>query len=40
MHLAAGIWQDNKDMRLNKEITIDIKTLKGKTVSKSLRFDN
>ena len=40
MHLAAGIWQDNKDMRLNKEITIDIKTLQGKTVSKSLRFDN
>ena len=40
MHLAAGIWKDNKDMRLNKEITIDIKTLKGKTVSKSLRFNN
>jgi len=40
IHLAAGIWKDNKDMRLNKEITIDIKTLQGKTVSKSLRFDN
>jgi hypothetical protein len=40
MHLAAGIWKDNKDMRLNKEITIDIKTLDGKTVSKSLRFNN
>ena len=40
MHLAAGIWKDKKDMRLNKEITIDIKTLQGKTVSKSLRFDN
>ena len=29
MHLAAGIWKDNKDMRLNKEIEIDIKTLQG-----------
>ena len=40
MHLAAGIWKDQKDMRLHKEITIDIKTLKGKTLSKSLRFNN
>ena len=40
MHLAAGIWKDNKDMRLNKEITIDIKTLKGTTLSKSLRFNS
>ena len=40
MHLAAGIWKDKKDMRLNKEITIDIRTLKGKTLSKSLRFKN
>ena len=27
MHLAAGIWKDNKDMRLNKSIKIEIKTL-------------
>ena len=40
MHLAAGIWQDNKDMRLNKEIEIDIKTIKGKILNKSLRFNN
>jgi hypothetical protein len=40
MHLAAGIWKDNKDMRLNKEITIDIKTLKGKILNKSLRFNS
>ena len=40
MHLAAGIWKDQKDMRLHKEITIDIKTLKGKTLSKSLRFND
>ena len=40
MHLAAGIWKDNKDMRLNKEVTIDIKTIKGKVLNKSLRFIN
>jgi len=38
MHLAAGIWKDNKDMRLNKNIKIDIKTLKHNLISKSLRF--
>ena len=26
IHLAAGIWKNNEDMRLNKEIKIDIKT--------------
>ena len=40
MHLAAGIWKDNKDMRLHKEVKIDIKTLKGKILNKSLRFNN
>ena len=40
MHLAAGIWKDNQDMRLNKDIKIDIKTLEGKTLNKSLRFEN
>ena len=40
MHLAAGIWKDNKDMRLNKKIEIDIKTLQGKILNKSLRFIN
>ncbi len=40
MHLAAGIWKDNKDMRLNKDVKIEIKTLKDKTLSKSLRFNN
>ena len=38
MHLAAGIWKNDKDMRLNKEIKIEIKTLKGKILNKSLRF--
>ena len=40
MHLAAGIWKDNKDMRLNKDIKIEIKTLDGKILNKSLRFEN
>ena len=39
MHLAAGIWKDKKDMRLNKEIEIEIKTLTGKILNKSLRFN-
>ena len=38
MHLAAGIWQGNKDMRLNKDIKINISTLDGKEIKKSLRF--
>ena len=38
MHLAAGIWKDNKDMRLNKSIKIEIKTLENGLLNKSLRF--
>ena len=38
MHLAAGIWKNNQDMRLDKNIKIDIKTLDNKSVTKSLRF--
>ena len=40
MHLAAGIWKDNQDMRVNKDIKIEIKTLDGKILNKSLRFEN
>ena len=40
MHLAAGIWQDDKDMRLNKDLKIDIKTIQNNVQSKSLRFSN
>ena len=40
MHLAAGLWKDNKDMRLDKSVEIEIKTLENKTISKSLRFLN
>ncbi len=40
MHLAAGIWKNNQDMRINKDIKIEIKTLDGKILNKSLRFEN
>ena len=40
MHLAAGLWKDGKDMRIDKSVEIDIKTLTNKTISKSLRFKN
>ncbi len=40
MHLAAGLWKDGKDMRTDKSIEIDIKTLSKKTISKCLRFKN
>tara|TARA_B100000767_G_scaffold272822_1_gene301386 strand:+ start:213 stop:1127 length:915 start_codon:yes stop_codon:yes gene_type:complete len=39
MHLAAGIWHQGKDMREHKDIKINIKTAKGNTILKSLRFD-
>ena len=38
MHLAAGIWQGDKDMRLNKDVVIEILTLQNNIKSKSLRF--
>ena len=38
MHLAAGIWKNGKDMRVNKDIKINIETVKGKILEKSLRF--
>jgi hypothetical protein len=38
MHLAAGIWVNNTDMRVDKNLTIDIETLKADTVKKSLRY--
>ncbi len=40
MHLAAGIWKDGKDMRLDKDIKIEIDTLNNKKIAKSLRFNN
>ena len=38
VHLASGIWDGDKDMRLHKEVKINIKTLEDKILSKSLRF--
>ena len=39
MHLAAGLWKEGKDMRLDKSIKIEIKSLNDNTLSKSLRFE-
>ena len=39
MHLAAGIWKDGKDMRIDKSIEIEIDTLDNKKILKSLRFN-
>ena len=39
IHLAAGIWKDGKDMRIDKNIQIEIETLNKKKILKSLRFD-
>lgn len=38
MHLAAGIWKENIDMRVNKDVKINIKTIDDKEIRKSLRF--
>ena len=40
MHLAAGIWKDGKDMRVDKSIEIEIETLDNKEIVKSLRFSS
>ena len=40
MHLAAGIWKGDKDMRVDKSIKIDIETLNNKKILKSLRYNN
>ena len=39
MHLAAGIWKDGKDMRVDKSIKIEIQTLDNKKIIKSLRYN-
>ena len=40
LHLAAGIWKNGIDMRLDKSIEIEIKTLTDRKVFKSLRYKN
>ena len=38
MHLAAGIWKDKRDIRVDKSIEIELKTLNNSTINKSLRY--
>ena len=38
IHLAAGIWKNGKDMRLDKNVEIEIETLNKTKITKSLRF--
>ena len=40
LHLAAGIWKNGIDMRVDKSIEIEIKTLNDKKILKSLRYNN
>ena len=40
MHLAAGIWKDGVDMRVDRSIEIEIQSLSNKKIVKSLRFSN
>ena len=39
MHLAAGIWKDGKDMRVDKSIKIELETLDKDKILKSLRYN-
>ena len=39
MHLAAGIWRDGKDMRVDKSVKIEVETLDNKKIIKSLRYN-
>jgi hypothetical protein len=38
MHLAAGIWDGDQDMRLDKSVKIKIRSIQNNLLSKSLRF--
>ena len=40
MHLAAGIWKNGIDMRVDKSVEIELETLNNKKIIKSLRFSN
>ena len=39
MHLAAGIWKDGNDMRVDKSIKIELETLDKNKILKSLRYN-
>jgi len=38
MHLAAGIWSDNKDMRIHKEVEVEILTTDNEKLKTTLRY--
>ena len=38
MHLAAGLWNGNKDMRIDKSVKISIETIQGKHLQKRLSY--
>ncbi len=38
IHLAAGIWREGKDMRIDKNIKINVQTLNNRKILKSLRY--
>ena len=38
IHLAAGLWKNGKDMRVDKNVEIEIETLNKTKITKSLRF--
>ena len=40
MHLAAGIWVEGKDMRVNKNLKIKIETIDGNKILKSIRYES
>ena len=40
MHLAAGIWVEGRDMRVDKSIKIQVETLNNIKINKSLRYSD
>ena len=38
LHLAAGIWKNGIDMRIDKSVKVNIQSISNNTLSKSLRF--
>ena len=40
IHLAAGIWKNGIDMRLDKSIEIELETLNNNKITKSLRYSS
>ena len=40
VHLAAGIWKNGIDMRVDKNVKIKITNTKGEIIEKSLRYNS